>query len=136
MLIDEEELVTRMESPLNLLNRLKSLTNPHKKNIIPALPPSADELISDLDEKLSSSGKPELQAKRVLEKTLTELEKRIPEVTNAEKLSGIAHNMSRIISVGRTVSGDRGGIVIGKIVVYSPQVMREEDFNVIDIGDA
>jgi hypothetical protein len=134
MLLNEEELTTRMESPLNLLNRLKSLTNPHKKNIIPALPPTADELISDLDNKLGNKSA-EKQAKAVMTAALTELEKRLPEVTKPEKLSAIAHDMSKIVSNTKAKEGE-GGVKIGQIVVYAPQVMREEDFNVIDIQEA
>jgi hypothetical protein len=134
MLLNEEELTTRMESPLNLLNRLKSLTNPHKKNIIPALPPTADELISDLDNKLGNKSA-EKQAKAVMTAALTELEKRLPEVTKPEKLSAIAHDMSKIVSNTKAKESE-GGVKIGQIVVYAPQVMREEDFNVIDIQES
>jgi cation transport regulator ChaB len=131
MLLNEEELTSRLESPLNLLNRLKNLTNPHKKNIIPALPPTADELIKDIDDKLANKGT-ETTANRVMNSALAELEKRLPEVSKPEKLAAIAHDMSKIVS--NTKVKEEGGIKIGQIVIYSPQVMREEEFNVIDVG--
>ncbi len=56
MVLDDIEINSRLESPDNLVNRLRSLTRLDKSNRvqIPSLPPSADDVIADLDEKLKS----------------------------------------------------------------------------------
>jgi hypothetical protein len=54
MIITEEEVKERLDSPANLLNRLRSETNSRKKVTHPSIPPSSSEIIEDLEEKTPS----------------------------------------------------------------------------------
>ena len=121
-----------MESPANLLNRLRSITNPHK-NIIPALPPTVEELVDDLDDKIANTTT-RAKATQLLNSAMTELSKKIGEVQKPEKLAAIANDMSRIIERSQPVKGE-GEERMPQIIIYAPQIVTEEHFDVIDVGD-
>jgi len=134
MLLDEKEIRSRMESPMNLLNRLRTITNPHKNtNLIPTLPPTSNEIIEDLDDKLANTTTRN-KATKLLNSAMTELEAKIKDIQKPEKLSAIANDMSRIIERSAPVKNsdiER----IPQIIIYAPQIATEEHFNVIDVGD-
>lgn len=132
MLLDEKEIRLRMESPMNLLNRLRSLTNPHKTNIIPSIPPTSDEIIENLDDKIRDIST-RTKATNLLNSAMDELNRRLPEVHRPEGLAAIAAHMSKVVG-NHNARGD-DGIKRATIIIYAPQIATEDDFNVIDVGD-
>lgn len=132
MLLEESELQERLNSPLNLLNRLRKATNPHKPTQLPALPPSSDEIIEDLESKISS-GSIKNKALGLMTAAMDELKQRMPEVQKAEKLASIAAEMSKIVNNVEQKNKD-GDKPAAQIIIYAPRIMSEEDFDIIDIS--
>ena len=65
---------------------------------------------------------------------MDELKKKISDVQKPEKLAAIANDMSRIIERSApTKSPD--DVRTPQIIIYAPQIVTEERFNVIDVGD-
>lgn len=134
MILEESEVLQRLESPLNLLNRLKRETTSNRNhNIIPSLPPSASDVIEDLEEKLKANSIKQ-KAGSILLATLSQLESRIPEIDKAESLSRVAESMNKIVSSENEKAANGKGNKIGQIIIYAPEMMREDQFNVIDIS--
>lgn len=134
MILEESEVIARLESPLNLLNRLRRETSSSQShNIIPSLPPTADEVIEDLEDKLKSSSIKQ-KANNILLLALNELETRIPEVHKPESLSRVAESMNKIVSAENENNNKGKGNKIGQIIIYAPEMMREDQFNVIDVS--
>lgn len=132
MLLLEEELRERMESPMNLLNRLRNLTNPHKQNIIPGLPPTVNDIIEDVDTKIGN-GSIKSKAMSIMGNAMDELNKRLPEVQKPERLAAIAAEMSKVVNNSQERSPSE--VKQGQIIIYAPQIMVEENFNIIDLGE-
>jgi len=133
MILDELEVQERIESPMNLLNRLKdSLSSPSaRKSDIVSLPPSSEDIIDNLDDKLSH-GSLKSKASAIMNSCLDELKTRIPEVQKVEKLAAIAESMNKVI----TAQTDRKeGVVAPQIVVYAPSFVREESFETIYVRE-
>ena len=131
MLLDEKELKLRIESPLNLLNRLRSITNPHAS--IPSLPPKSAEIIDNLESKIAEGGI-KTKAIGIMNAAMDELHKRMPEVQRPEKLASIAESMSKVVN-NATSKNDNDNVRTPQIIIYAPQVLREEHFDIIDVGD-
>ena len=137
MLLHEDELKRRIESPMNLLNRLKNVTNPHDPrrplgNLIPSLPPSSEEIIDNLEEKITL-GSIKGKAFGLMSSALDELKAKLPEVSRPEKLAAIASDMSKIIN--NTEQRKDAPIQQAQIIIYAPQVVLEETFNVVELTD-
>ena len=134
MILNDIELANRLDSPDNLINRLRALTSSSKReareNRHPSLPPTADELIDNLEDKLAISSV-RSKANSVLAKALTELDNRITEADKPEKLARIAESMTKVVE-STTPKHDKS-VQIGQIVIYSPQARMEDDYDVIDI---
>jgi hypothetical protein len=133
MILTEEEVTARYESPANLLNRLKTATSSRHNNIIPSLPPTANDVIEDLEDKLKGNSIKQ-KANTILLATLNELELRIPAIDKPESLSRVAESMNKIVSTENEKNGNGKGNRIGQIIIYAPEMMREDQFNVIDIS--
>lgn len=135
MILKEEDLKERIESPLNLLNRLKDTTTSISKkrgaNIIPALPPSSEDLIGDLDEKLDLFTA-KSKASRLMTSAIEQLQNKLDEV-KPEKLSRIAADMTRVIS-SSAVRNNTNEVKAAQIIVYAPQIISEEKFDVVDVS--
>lgn len=120
------------------MNRLRTASSPNKRshNIIPSLPPTSDEVIDNLEEKLqanSQSNSIKQKAGSILLSALNELETRVPEIHKPESLSRIAETMNKIVSTETEKSSGKGNS-IGQIIIYAPERMREEQFETIDIS--
>lgn len=129
MLLDEEELKSRLESPLNLLNRLKNVTT---KPNIPSLPPSSDEVIENLEDKITI-GSIKGKALNLMSSALDELKNKLPEVSRPEKLAAIAADMGKVfdkIDVKRDSQ-----VAQAQIIIYAPKIVNEEVFNVVQLTD-
>lgn len=131
MLLDEKEVTERMESPLNLLNRLRSITtNKHSRdNTILSLPPKAEQVIDDLEDKLKY-GSLKSKAASIMSDAMDELKARIPEVTKPDQLARIAENMNRIVSA-ENKNNDRDKMNAPQFVMYAPQFVSENHYETI-----
>lgn len=129
MILNETEVTERMESPNNLLNRLRSITNRHSResNIIPVLPPSASEVIDNLEEKLAY-GSVKSKAAGIMIQAMDELKTRIPEVQKPDQLARIAESMSKIVSAETKEKTDDQR---PQFIVYAPSFNREEHYEVM-----
>lgn len=127
MLLAESEMIERIESPLNLLNRLRKTTTPVRH---PSLPPTSSELIPDLDEKVNY-GSARSKAMGIMDMAMSELKNRIAEATKPKELAAIASEMSKIIS--NTNVRDNDDKPLAQIVIYAPNIVSESAFDVIDV---
>lgn len=134
MILPETELKERLESPMNLLNRLKTAINPHRgsanSTTHPALPPKAEDIIPDIDQKIGV-GSVKNKAINIMTKAMTTLETRIEEVVKPEHLARIASEMGKVVS---GLEQKEQGPNVGQIIIYAPQVMSERDFDTIDVS--
>lgn len=136
MILNESEVIERLESPLNLMNRLRDLSSDKNSKSsrvsIPSLPPKSSEVIDNLDEKLAY-GSIKSKAAGIMVSALDELKARLPEVTKAKELSSVAEQMNKIITV-QNEKGSDGNFKIGQVIIYAPQVISEDNYDVIDIS--
>lgn len=134
MILDEVEIKARMESPLNLLNRLRKITNPHNsKGLSPCIPPTSDEVIPDLNEKIAY-GSVKSKAMAIMTTAMDELKNRLPEVQRPEKLAAIAAEMGKVVNgMQEKADGDKR---VGHIIIYSPRMVQESEFETLDIQAA
>lgn len=136
MILTDEDIQERIESPLNLLNRLKSsltkATTPHPSSGIPSLPPKASDIVDDLEDKIKNSSA-RTKAMSIMVAAMDELKLKLPEVQKPEKLAQIASEMNKIISAHDNKQG--GGISNSQIIVYAPQVQRLSNFDIIDVAE-
>lgn len=132
MILPEEEVKERMESPMNLLNRLKSITSPHssKSPTHPGLPPKSDDIIPDINEKIAF-GSVKSKAMGIMADAMNELKHRIPEVHKPESLARIAAEMGKV--VGSMEEKDNADKRVGQIIIYAPTIMQEREFEFIDV---
>lgn len=130
MILPEHELRERMESPLNLLNRLRNITNPHKKSPIPQLPPSSEEIIEDLEDKITT-GSIKSKALGIMSSAMDELKNKLPEVQKPEKLAAIAAEMNKVLNSTDSKRDDTKPQA--QIIIYAPQVVLEETFNMVEL---
>jgi hypothetical protein len=133
MILEEKDAIARFESPLNLLNRLKSsLSRPHSKPTIASIPPSSSEIIEDLDEKLKSGGL-KSKAAGIMNDCLNELKSRIPEVDRPSQLSQIAETMNKIISSEDKNKNDNQNQP--QFIIYSPTFISEDHFDTVYVKE-
>ena len=131
MILTEEQVQVRIESPLNLLNRLNTL-NSGKKSIIPCLP-SAEKLIPDIDAKLAAnSSTAKNKALEIMNAAMDELRIRIPEI-KAEKLAAVAGEMNKIVNAENDKGRD--GSHMPQIIIYSPQFNQENNYETIHVSE-
>lgn len=143
MILSDDEIRERIESPLNLLNRLKTSLNrtiapgfagqiaPHTPVSIPSLPaPSSSDIIEDLEDKISKSTV-RSKAVGIMTAAMDELRARIPEVQKPEKLAAIAAEMAKVVS--HQDNRNQGDKQLSQIIVYAPQVQNIDNYEVIDV---
>jgi hypothetical protein len=126
--MSDEQVELRINSPLNLLNRLRALS----PSVSPCLPPRAEDIVPNLNEKLSKKNL-EHSAGEILGECLTELRNRVAEIRPAQ-IANVARQMSGIISD----LNDRNGNSVNngiQVVVYAPKTLDESDFDVVTVED-
>lgn len=136
MILPEAEVKERYESPLNLLNRLKSqLSSPHSKksNLIVSIPPTSSEVIDNLDEKLSSGGL-KSKAAAIMSTCLDELKSRVREIEKPERLASIAAEMNKVVTA-ENKNNDRDSSDKPQIIVYAPSIISEEHFETVYVKE-
>lgn len=124
MILNDNEIETRLESPLNLINKLNSLRP--KKSLDIFIPPSEDKRFKEpdefpavvIDEDKIKMGLIKTQATDILHESLTELRGRLGEVSKVKDLSLIAKDMKTILSE----DGDSRYKNQNNIVIYKPVV--------------
>lgn len=132
MILSDDDVKERMESPLNLLNRLRttvnraSVQNPTQH---PSLPPSADALIENLEDKLKGSTRSKAAA--ILHSAMDELTSRMHEVQKPERLATIATEMSKILANQEDKNGKN--VTNSQIIIYAPQIQSLDNFEIIDV---
>lgn len=135
MLLDDNEINERLESPLNLMNRLKALTNPHRPHsMVPALPPKADDIIDDIDKKINN-GSIKSKAMGLVSQALDELKVRMPEVQKPRELAAIAEQMSKIIN-NTEQKQSIDGPAMPQIIIYAPKIVSEDTFNIVELNES
>ncbi len=133
MILNDEEIQETMESPINLMNRLRKVSDPSSlQNISPLLPPTADQLINDLEDKLDKGKTLKSKAAAIMDAALDELKKRMPEVTKPEKLAAIATEMSKVVIATQEKKEENSK---AQIIIYAPQFKTEDAFDVITVSD-
>lgn len=130
MILTEDEVKERMASPLNLLNRLRVATNSERSS--PCLPPSSDEIIENLDEKVAY-GSLKSKASNIMSAAMDELKARLPEVHKPEKLAQIAAEMNKVVNGSKVSIEDNRKIA--QVVIYAPQILPEEAFETIEVNE-
>ena len=132
MLLDDTEVTERMNSPLNLLNRLKSISRSHNKNsidnIIPTLPPDAKDIIDNLEDKLAY-GSIKTKAAGIMVAAMDELKAKLPEVQKPEQLARIAESMSKVVNAETKDNSDR--LHAPQFVLYAPEFHNENHYETI-----
>lgn len=133
MLLSETELKARIESPLNLLNRLRLETSSKSKSVsIPCIPPTAEELINDLDKKLDTSTA-RSKATELMSACLDELKVRLPEIAKPKELAEVAERMSKIVNAPAVRLEDNRKQA--QIIIYSPRIVDDAQYEVVDGRD-
>lgn len=129
MILEETEVKERLESPLNLMNRLRNITNNHRpeRSSIPSLPPSSDQVIEDLEQKLAFGSIKSKAANLVIE-ALDELKARMPEVQRPEKLAAIAESMNKIVT---SESNKNNNEKPSQYVIFAPSFVDENHYETI-----
>jgi len=130
MIINETEVTERMNSPLNLLNRLRSVTSSHKgSNLIPSLPPTSKEIIDNLEDKLAY-GSIKSKAAGIMIAAMDELKARLPEAQKPEQLARIAESMSKVVNA-ESANNNRDKLNAPQFHLYAPQFHNEEHYETI-----
>lgn len=132
MILEETEAIERFESPLNLLNRLKSqLSKSSQRSNIVSIPPSSKDIIADLDEKLKFSGL-KTKAAGIMSDCLDELKTRVSEI-RPERLATVAAEMNKIV----TAEADKNKDLQSQpqFVVYSPTFITEDHFDTVYVKE-
>jgi len=149
MLINEEEVNARMESPLNLFNKFKvahrikgsfPIVMPEESTEVATIPtvpvvPRVDDLIHNLDDKIKF-GKIQQGAADIIQASIDQLKLKIEEVDKPEKYAVIANQMNGIITsinTARSQNHNHGNKV--QIMIYAPQLKTEDAYEMIEVRD-
>lgn len=145
MILEKEEVDERLSSPLNLLNRLKKLTNTEVVTIPPrnsisiqeqlnsaVLPPTIDELVENVEDKLATA-KCYSGAKDVLASAITLLKNNIEKVDSPVQLSRIATDMGKIVNGFDENKRTTPSVAIP--IIYRPVMLTENSFQIIQAND-
>jgi hypothetical protein len=130
MLLSDEEIQERLESPLNLLNRLKSITTPNPAATIPCLPPKTEDLNLDVEGEVAVS---QLRGKaaRIMGRALNALEGRVQDIEKPERLARIAAEMHKVVAN----TEDPNKAKTSQIIVYAPQIIQESHFQELTLKE-
>jgi len=130
MILNETEVTERMNSPMNLLNRLKSISNSKSNhNSIVSLPPTSKEIIEDLEEKLQY-GSIKSKAAGIMIAAMDELKSRLPEVTKPETLARVAESMSKVVNA-ESANSNKDKLNAPQFHIYAPQFNNENHYDTI-----
>lgn len=150
MILTEEEVTSRIESPLNLLNRLRTATKSRSvimpnqndnngsngnNNADPMsvfLPPKIGDLVEDIEDKIAMTNS-KSDALKVMQSAIKDLKDRISEVDKPKDLARIATDMSKVVG---TISDIRGEKADKKqLVIWQPLIVQENHYETIHVTD-
>jgi len=134
MILNETEAKERFESPLNLLNRLRtSLSSPKDRSSIVSIPPTAESIIENLDEKVKAAGL-KTKAAGIMSDCLDEIKNRIAEIQKPTQLAAVAETMHKIVNAeDKNKKDDLQNQP--QFVVYSPTFIKEDHFETIYVRE-
>jgi len=130
MILSDDEIQQRIESPINLLNRLRTSLDKTITPQSPCLPPKSADIIEDLENKISNT---RTKAIGILNAAMDELRVRLPEVQKPERLAAIAAEMSKVVA--HQDSKNTGDKSLSQIIVYAPKVQNIENYKVVEIAE-
>lgn len=136
MLLTEDEVNTRLESPLNLVNQIVRHQSDKAElmdNIVPRTP-SIEELVDNVEDKIrlvSAHGK----AIKALDQSVTAINERIHEVEKAKDLSRIARDMSGIVSSIDEMRNNRSSRNGNNLIIFQPIIMKEDHYETIHVHE-
>lgn len=153
MLLEDLEAETRLNSLDNLINKLRPNSQNNnliardaspavidiiperntKKIEIPSLPPSAESLVEDLEQKLRKQSIKNL-ATDVLEHSLEALRNRLDEVEKVRDLSKIAGDASKIL---KEIDPPKEEDLRAKnqVIIYKPVMVTESHYNSVQVNE-
>lgn len=150
MLMNKNDAESRLNSPVNLINRLRGATegainNSNKIITIPAtaqenakvpsavltIPPEAESLVIDLKHKIKLAGV-KGKAVDVLDGALDELANRVHDIENVSKLGTIADIMNRIAN-GADGKANHGHM--NQLVIWQPIMIQENHYESIQVSE-
>lgn len=135
MLLNEDEVIARLNSPDNLVNRLKAMSvfriPDNKPSGVVNVPPPIENLIEDLDRRVKTASIHE-KALDLLSDSISELKNRLPEVDSVKSLASVARDMGVIVKNIETIENERrtnksDGPKV-QFVYYAPTILTESDF--------
>lgn len=145
MILDKNEVDARLESPDNLLNRLRRLTGQSQIVSLPSdsevknspassplIPPPIDELVDNVKDKLATA-ECYAGAKEVLKDAINGLKLRVFEVDDPVKLSRIATDMGKIVNGFDENKKEKTGRVVP--IIYRPVMLTENNFQSIHVNE-
>lgn len=129
--LSDDDVIKRVESPMNLINRLRSTTK--KENLIVSIP-KADDLVPSLNEKLTV-GSSKTRALSVMNRVLGRLDDQTTiDNIKPERLPAIVAQMATAIK-GLEPEKDKEDNRV-QFIVYSPTLMQESDYGpVIEVKE-
>jgi hypothetical protein len=130
MILNETEVTERMNSPLNLLNRLRSASKSKSEhhNII-SIPPTSSEVIENLEDKLAY-GSIKSKAANIMIAAMDELKLRLPEISKPESLARVAESMSKVVNA-ESINNNKDKLNAPQFHLYAPQFHTEEHYETI-----
>lgn len=134
MILDEIEARERLESPTNLLNRLRSELSKRNERVIPSIPPTSDQIIEELEEKLKSGGL-KSKAAAIMNLCLDELKDKVQDISKPEKIAAVAAEMNKIIISEDKNKNPSERSDAPQIIIYSPEFIKEEHFETIYVRE-
>lgn len=156
MLMNDSEIEQRLNSPDNLINRLRSrlnggftglelVTQTSKDNAVAELVdksssagidfPDVTDLVENADDKIRAS-LIQTTASEVLIDTLENLKYRLGEADNPTQLSKIAADMSKVIaSIKQSTKVDNNLNVNQQVIIYKPVMHTEAHYDAIQVSE-
>lgn len=129
MILTDEQVQERIESPSNLLNRLRRTTATLKLQI-PSLPaPKAADLVDDLEDKIRH-GTIRQKAADIMHDALEELKISVKSV-KPEKLAQIVREMNTVVTSRENEDKEK----TTQVIVYAPQIRSEQDFDTVVVRE-
>lgn len=129
MLLTDEDVQQRLESPLNLLNRLREAST-SKRTLIPSIPDVKD-IVPDIEKKLEFVTVRK-KATDIMQKCMNRLDNAVEEIDNPKQLATIAADMGKVIASTKDDS-EREKFTPPQVIIYCPTQMSEDEFAVVDV---
>lgn len=127
MILNEQEVTERMESPMNLHTRLKMLTAERDKRSLISSIPTVKDIIPDVEEKIAFGGL-KSKASNVMLKAINELDTRISETTKISDLARVASEMNKIVTAETENKRDENR---PQFILYAPNFNQENNYETI-----